>query len=334
MPWSNSQFDGTLVIPTGATTGPRIVLNGATGKIEIYDAVGLVMVLDQDGLILYNALGVDIAKIFRDAFSGSLDLGGFYALDPYALPIAKYAFMSGQGFQAGPDATSQADLHANLQYGIDPTTLLYCVQTLRTGCLDLTLDHEARVQLISQRGQQPIVWVDGGSGSAYARLAVTGDLYVGPNSYDRGRGYTDFQAITASTAGVGAVETFGYASTNPTVFVDQRAYRVRIKGYVQSSVANDTVRLRIRKASTVGQQLFDSFTGLIITAAAVQTAYSYEMILRNVSGANISTFLVVTYLRGSGAGNVFIGANALNPAWIEVEDIGQASYYPGANALV
>ena len=38
MPWSNDQFSGTLVIPTGATTGARVEINGTTGRIEVYDA--------------------------------------------------------------------------------------------------------------------------------------------------------------------------------------------------------------------------------------------------------------------------------------------------------
>lgn len=38
MGWSNDQFTGTLVIPTGATSGARIVLNGDLGVILVYDA--------------------------------------------------------------------------------------------------------------------------------------------------------------------------------------------------------------------------------------------------------------------------------------------------------
>lgn len=47
MGWSNDQFTGTLVIPTGATSGARIELNGTTGRIEVYDATdALVYVID------------------------------------------------------------------------------------------------------------------------------------------------------------------------------------------------------------------------------------------------------------------------------------------------
>lgn len=43
MPWSNDQFTGTLVIPTGATSGVRIVLDGTTGDILVYDAANQVV---------------------------------------------------------------------------------------------------------------------------------------------------------------------------------------------------------------------------------------------------------------------------------------------------
>lgn len=332
MGWSNSQFDGTLVIPTGATTGERIELDGTTGQIRIYDSLdNLVVVLDGDGYQLYNALGVKVAEIFLDAFSGSLDLGGYYARD-FRTPEPCYAFMSGEGYQAGPFDLTKSATSGNLQYAIDPTTLLYTLQTLRTGVLSATLDHEARVQLVSQRSVNPRVWVDGGSSSDYAELIVTGDLRLGPSFTYQGRGWFDFQAITASSGGVTVTESIAYSSSTVS-FRDQRAYRVSIKGYVQSNTANDTVRLRIRKNSTAGQQLYDSFTGLIVTAANVQTAYNAEIIIRNVSGATITDFLVVTYLRGSGAGTVFVGANATNPAWIRIEDIGPASQYPAVNAI-
>lgn len=48
----------SLTLPFGATSGPRIVLNGVLGRIEIYsDAGNLLMTLDDDGLIVYDADG-------------------------------------------------------------------------------------------------------------------------------------------------------------------------------------------------------------------------------------------------------------------------------------
>jgi len=48
----------SLTLPFGATTGPRIVLNGVLGRIEIYSNAGnLLMTLDDDGLVVYDAEG-------------------------------------------------------------------------------------------------------------------------------------------------------------------------------------------------------------------------------------------------------------------------------------
>jgi hypothetical protein len=54
----------SLTLPFGATSGPRIVLNGVLGRIEIYsDAGNLLMTLDDDGLIVYDADGDQRQKI-------------------------------------------------------------------------------------------------------------------------------------------------------------------------------------------------------------------------------------------------------------------------------
>jgi hypothetical protein len=68
MGWSNDQFTGELVIPTGATTGARITIN-----------------LNQDGAIkVYDASNVLVAEISPDAdVIKALDANGVYAkLDP------------------------------------------------------------------------------------------------------------------------------------------------------------------------------------------------------------------------------------------------------------
>lgn len=45
----------TLVLPWGATSGSRIVLNGVQGRIEVYSQTGdLLMTLDDDGFVVYD----------------------------------------------------------------------------------------------------------------------------------------------------------------------------------------------------------------------------------------------------------------------------------------
>lgn len=59
MPFSNeSPPVSTLVIPTGATTGARIVLNGLTGQIQVYNSSNvLVAQIDSTGLQTYSSSG-------------------------------------------------------------------------------------------------------------------------------------------------------------------------------------------------------------------------------------------------------------------------------------
>jgi hypothetical protein len=61
----------SLTLPYGATSGPRIVLNGVTGRIEVYSDLGNLMItLDDDGIITYDADGDQrLAIAAQGAFS-------------------------------------------------------------------------------------------------------------------------------------------------------------------------------------------------------------------------------------------------------------------------
>lgn len=164
----------SLVLPWGRTSGRRIVLDGESGVIDLYgDNSALVVVIDSDGYRLYNPTGDLVAQITLDA--GQL-LGGFYTRN-FVAPANTYAFLSGGQVTSGPVTQSLAALHGYLQYVIAPgASQPYAAQTLSTGAIDLALDDEARLQLISQRGQRPVVWVDGGSSAVAADLLVTGKI--------------------------------------------------------------------------------------------------------------------------------------------------------------
>jgi hypothetical protein len=68
--WSNDSVT-TLVIPTGATTGARIVLNGLTGQIQVFDSTNaLVGQIDSAGIVALGTNGslvriYDVAGIAR-----------------------------------------------------------------------------------------------------------------------------------------------------------------------------------------------------------------------------------------------------------------------------
>jgi len=168
--------DGTaefadLVIRSSDGSGSTVIV--ANGSVEIEDGAGHTVVqLDSDGYRLYDSLGDLVAQITLD--SGG-NLGGFYCRN-FVAPENVYAFLSGGQLISGPVNDSVAALHGFLQYVIAPSVAQpYAVQTLSTGAIALT-DNEARIQLVSQRGQRSVCWVDGGSSAVKADLLVTGKV--------------------------------------------------------------------------------------------------------------------------------------------------------------
>lgn len=161
-------------------------------------------------------------------------------------------------------------------------------------------------------------------------VQVGGDVFI--SGVDQGRGLVDFTIITSNAATTTTTEVVAITSGSVD-FEDQRAYSVKVRAWVMSSVTGDVVQTRLRKTNAAGQQLFDTFRSGVITGAGSQTSLNYEAIIRNVSGATVNRALAVTYLRAVGTGNVLIGGNATNPSWIRIEDIGPASDYPDVNAI-
>jgi hypothetical protein len=141
----------------------------------------------------------------------------------------------------------------------------------------------------------------------------------------------EYQSLTANATAVTTTETVAL-TTGSVVFETGRAYRFTIKGLYQSSVAADQVQVRIRKTNTSGTTYVDSFR-LYCPAAGGNTAFYLSNIGVNTSGADITAVVVGTYVRSAGTGNVLIAASATNPAYIEVEDIGDASDFSGATAI-
>lgn len=149
-----------------------------------------------------------------------------------------------------------------------------------------------------------------------------------------GEGFISYTSRTTNTAGVTTTHTVGFG-TPLTTFHPGRAYKVHAKGFVQSSVANDTVRIRILKDTTAGQGFIDTFDGLEIHGANGMTTFNHENIFRVApAGPAVTASLVMTYVRNTGTGTVFIGATSANPAYIELHDVGDYNSYPGANVLV
>lgn len=149
------------------------------------------------------------------------------------------------------------------------------------------------------------------------------------------RGALEFESIVASAPAVTTTETVGL-TTAPVTFEPGRAYKVEAAGYVQSSVSGDSVRIRVKLNGTGGQGLIDSFSGWVINGANGMTTFYSERIFRVAPGsAPITDVVVMTYVRQTGTGNVFLGATSANPAYIHIVDLGPESpLYTGARTIV
>jgi hypothetical protein len=148
---------------------------------------------------------------------------------------------------------------------------------------------------------------------------------------DQGVGNVGFAARQTDTATTTTAEVV--ALTSPTVrFYPNRAYRVRVHGLVQSSVSGDCVSVRVRKGSTSGDTLLDSARLLVIPGASVQALCDLEVIVIT-NDSPPTDQLVMTFYRSSGSGTAVVRANANNPAYLAIHDIGAAGDYPGARLL-
>ena len=157
---------------------------------------------------------------------------------------------------------------------------------------------------------------------------VTARLVTEGQTSPQGLGLIDFTAITSDTAPtVGTLTAF---STPALTFQPGRAYRIAMRFYAQSSVSGDTVRVRGVIGATA---VIDSFGAVRINSTAGNSSAYFETIVRVTGTAPVVSDIDMTYARNTGTGNVFIGASATLPAYIEVQDIGPADRYPGATAL-
>lgn len=296
MGWSNSQFDGTLTIPTGATTGERIVIDGETGTITVYDASNRV-VAEIDGSVgfLTQSAGGNTAQLSP---TGAVRVGSSNWDNPASLSAL-------------------------------PSLADFGFSTLLASATNDTAPGDARIGLIldpgTQSGTTPgTVQIRALDSSAKTNLVL--------GTTDVGRGLLDYTDIAANTATTTTTETIGITSDAVT-FETGRAYEILIKGYVQSSVAGDQVQVRARKTDTAGQILIASMSGYTIPVANQNMPFYLGAIVRNATGPSLTDVVVVTFLRNSGTGNVRITADATHHAYVTIRDIGTAAMYPNAPEL-
>lgn len=123
---------------------------------------------------------------------------------------------------------------------------------------------------------------------------------------------------TSDTSTVTTTETVADSVT--ATLVNGRKYRVRyIAGY-SSSVADDTVFLRLREDSVSGTQMA-IFRGHSHLTNGAGSRWVANFEAEYTASASASKTFVATYVRASGTGNVSVNAGATYPTLLYIERI-------------
>ncbi|MFF8840576.1 hypothetical protein [Streptomyces sp. NPDC015130] len=318
-------IDGKVI--TGATvrtaaTGRRIELTPDNVIVIRNDAGDVVVEIDPDGYRLYDADGELIAEI-RLTVPGQP--GGFWTRN-FDFPQNVASFLNGGQLQFQPVIPGIVDVSGSVSYSAAPMSgTPYTMLTLMSGEIDSTLDEGVIINLLAERGSAPKLQMNGD-------LEIASRIRVG--GVDQGKGFKKFTAIQTDSASTTTAE-IATITTPSITFETGRAYRITYHGLLLSTVANDIARCRVWRGSIggAGVSLVDSINTHQIPVANQHVLMDMAQDVINTTGSNISAVLIGTVLRNAGTGNVKIVANASNPAWIEVQDIGLASDYPLARAV-
>jgi hypothetical protein len=326
--WSIN-VDGTaefsdLTIRSSDGSGNTVEI--ANGVITIYNSLGdVVSTISETGYKVWESTGTDVLAEVTLA-GGTLTTPGFIAR--YESYPHIYSFMGNGGIQWVNEQTSMfiepeismtalavEDDEINMIIIPGAYTASANVPRLVIGTSALG-NSEFRID--SRDGGDPDIKLNG-------QVTIQGGKELG-------RGQKTYAAIQANTATVTTTETAAITTGNVT-FKNGRAYRVIAHGLLQSSVAGDVARMRVRRTSTAGTILIDSMHAHYIPVASTNVLYDHQQPVINTSGSDITDVLVSTFVRTSGTGNIRVAADATNPAWIEVRDIGLATDYPSARTL-
>ena len=172
----------------------------------------------------------------------------------------------------------------------------------------------------------------GNAGSGISAAMLFGDPGTDPNltpflidGVAAARGLRARVSSTAPTAAIGAEAVI--LTTPAMTFYDQRAYEVKWRGAVVSTVLNITT-LTVRRTNLAGA--IKSTTPWTITAA---TNYKLDDVfyIRNTSGAAVTDNLVLTMT--ASAGTTTMSGATTDVRYLEVRDCGASSDYSNAIAI-
>lgn len=334
-----------------AGSGRRVVLNPASDTPLGWGAATIPAVELHSGSVSQLTPGVLVSDVdtssypFSGLFSPSLKRDGFYNFPITAslqLVAPKLGTNGARIFLQANNALSGNDYNMGDVglYGYtatartDPSHLHIYAQggDQATGGDGAGSGPRASVQLDSAQVQLRVQSTAGDKSLYMKTSGVEFDGTLTQNGVDRGRGLMNYTAIVANTGTVTTTETVAI-TTPSTAFLAGRAYKVIIKGLAQSSVAADRVQMHVRKTNVSGAVYLDTMSTIVIPANTTNVLFDTHNIIKNATGSTITAALVLTYVRQAGTGNARIAADATNPAYVTIEDIGLAADYTNAVAM-
>lgn len=325
----------TLVLPWGAKSGPRTVLDGTTGRIEVYDSAGVRIALIDSTGIWAQASDGSYVRMYAAA-------GAPAALDAMPAP-ATYApatIRTGTDPVSGQSSTMLRGPQGTIT---DTPAILYMTQYGRA-TVDADAFHVVANSATSVRmaGGQFRVRHDipDDSGDRF-RVDILTDPFGGPpiceiyrNTVVHGSVSSDGPMLQAGTrsdistvnsAPVTTVEAVIQTVTN-YVFKAGVAYRVTMFQPMLSDVAGRLAAFRLRKTNLAGADWGEYFRW---EAKGNETMHASgeRFLIRSASTDLTATVVLCAF---ADAGNVTMRGNIVgSPRYLLIEPCGLAAEYAG-----
>lgn len=308
----------SLVLPYGAISGARIVLDGVNGSIQVYSAANvLIGVIDGNGLtITGSAQRVTIdqnGELFVRplpntgsfvALTTSLTFGGVIFLEPENSTIGGVTFTPGTIYADNIDTggVSARPYVKILSPYVNPA--LHTSQILLHGQASDSAINDAFIEYESPRG---VFWTD--------------------YNVDSGRGWVNGAGLTVSSGAIAAAETTVLALPAFT-YKKNRAYLIKLTGMVNASVAGKAPLIRYRKTNPAGTQI-DVCRVSCPTVATYDSAFESYM---TVGAADVNAVIAVT-LQADATFTSQLTAGAGSPASCNIFDVGDAANFAYATSI-
>jgi hypothetical protein len=296
----------SLVLPFGASTGRRIVLDGVNGVEQIYDASDiLVAQLDDTGLQVFAAVapGAYIKLTPAGMFGGT-------EIDLQPANVVGVTYEPGL-LTAEDDGTAEKRPQLLLEgpniSGKNFPDMIMLGQGVTDNDYSTKFD-ATRFELFNTTG------------------SVATDFVI--DGVSQGRGFRFTTALTTTqTTGVQAMSLS--AATN-FVWRKGRCYKVSLRGRYSTSVTNDLFIPKLLRGTTTAASVVLDFGGIPGLAGGAAIPVDISAYIKNATGADI-TQTVQMSIQCSNAANTCSWNGGTVPRSMTIEDVGAAADY-GATA--